>query len=160
MNQIIISFYTIRTVLMQEVIISHTSKLIVILAAISTLMNLIFNYFMPVEYDEGNVQQNLPLKNMIVSLGVSTWSLYFLRPNVLYKLTNEWVGDTTIYAWYIVRSVELVIATVVVIQLVSYLVKQINVIVREKELVVLELLNWSKSSFNIWKLKKYNGGTQ
>lgn len=160
MNQIIISFYTIRTVLMQEVLISHTSKLIVILAAISTLMNLIFNYFMPVEYDEGNVQQNLPLKNMIVSLGVSTWSLYFLRPNVLYKLTNEWVVDTTIYAWYIVRSVELVIATVVVIQLVSYLVKQINVIVREKELVVLELLKWSKSSFNIWKLKKYNGGTQ
>lgn len=65
-----------------------------------------------------------------------------------------------IYAWYIVRSVELVIATVIVLRLASYLVKQINVIVKEKELVVLELLKWSKSSFNIWKLKKYKGGTQ
>lgn len=143
MNQLIISFYTVRTVLMQEVLISHTSKLIVILATIITLMNLIFVYFMPA--DKERPKQNV-LQNLLVSLAVTFWSQYVFRPNLVYKLTNEWVVENSIYDWYFARSVELAIATVIVIRLVSYLVKQINVIVRDKELVVLELLKWLKAS--------------
>lgn len=138
-NQIISSFYTVRTVIMQEVLISHTSNLILTLAAIVTLMNFIFNYYIP-DKELTNV------KNGFVSGVVACWSQYVFRPNLVYKLTNEWVVEDSIYDWYFVRSVELVIATVIVMRLTSYLVRQINVIVREKEVVVLELLKWPKSS--------------
>lgn len=138
-NELIISFYTARTVFIQEELIFILSRAILILAAIVTVMNFIFNYYIP-DKELTNV------KNGFVSVVVAYWSQYVFRPKLVYKLTNEWVVEDSIYDWYFIRSVELVIATVIVIRLASYLVRQINVIVREKEMVVLELLKWPKSS--------------
>ena len=66
-NQIISSFYTVRTVIMQEVLISHTSNLILTLAAIVTLMNFIFNFYIP-------DKELTIVKNGFVSVVVSFWS--------------------------------------------------------------------------------------
>ncbi|WP_157456927.1 hypothetical protein [Carnobacterium maltaromaticum] len=140
MNQLIISFYTARTVFIQEELIFILSKAILILATVSALINVLFNCVLLVNKEVTNI------KNILVSAAVIMWVYFVLTTNLVQKFTQEWIVETSVYDGYFVRSVELVIATVVLIRLFNYLVKQRNVILKEKELVVLELLKWPKSS--------------
>lgn len=149
MNQLIIFFYTARTVFIQEELIFILSKAILILATVSALINVLFNCVLLVNKEVTNI------KNILVSAAVIMWVYFVLTTNLVQKFTQEWIVETSVYDGYFVRSVELVIATVVLIRLFNYLVKQRNVILKEKELVVLELLKWPKSSiFNFDNYEK------
>ncbi len=84
-----------------------------ILATVSALINVLFNCVLLVNKEVTNI------KNILVSAAVIMWVLRF-NNKFVQKFTQEWIVETSVYDGYFVRSVELVIATVVLIRLFNF----------------------------------------
>lgn len=139
MNHLLVYFYTVQTVIMQEDIIAIVSKLIAALAASINLMNLIFILFIKPE-EKTKEKANLKImQNICISTAVSLWSVYFFKPNVLYQFLSQLFKELNVYNWYLLRSIELIIALAVLTWLLKYSVKQIKVVYKTKKVVVLKL---------------------
>lgn len=139
MNHLLVYFYTVQTVLMQEDIIAIVSKLIAALAASINLMNLIFILFIKPE-EKIKEKANLKImQNICISTAVSLWSVYFFKPNVMYQFLSQLFKELNVYNWYLLRSIELIIALAVLTWLLKYSVKQIKVVYKTKKVVVLKL---------------------
>ena len=110
MNHLLVYFYTVQTVIMQEDIIAIVSKLIAALAASINLMNLIFILFIKPE-EKIKEKANLKImQNICISTAVSLWSVYFFKPNVMYQFLSQLFKELNVYNWYLLRSIELIIA--------------------------------------------------
>lgn len=139
MNHLLVYFYTVQTVIMQEDIIAIVSKLIAALAASINLMNLIFILFIKPE-EKIKEKANLKImQNICISTAVSLWSVYFFKPNVMYQFLSQLFKELNVYNWYLLRSIELIIALAVLTWLLKYSVKQIKVVYKTKKVVVLKL---------------------
>lgn len=139
MNHLLVYFYTVQTVIMQEDIIAIVSKLIAALATSINLMNLIFILFIKPE-EKIKEKANLKImQNICISTAVSLWSVYFFKPNVMYQFLSQLFKELNVYNWYLLRSIELIIALAVLTWLLKYSVKQIKVVYKTKKVVVLKL---------------------
>ena len=139
MNHLLVYFYTVQTVIMQEDIIAIVSKLIAALAASINLMNLIFILFIKPE-EKIKEKANLKImQNICISTAVSLWSVYFFKPNVMYQFLSQLFKELNVHNWYLLRSIELIIALAVLTWLLKYSVKQIKVVYKTKKVVVLKL---------------------
>ncbi|MDW5525013.1 hypothetical protein R6Z02_14750 [Carnobacterium maltaromaticum] len=139
MNHLLVYFYTVQTVIMQEDIIAIVSKLIAALAASINLMNLIFILFIkPEEKIKGKANLKI-MQNICISTAISLWSVYFFKPNVMYQFFSQLFKELNVYNWYLLRSIELIIALAVLTWLLKYSVKQIKVVYKTKKVVVLKL---------------------
>ena len=106
----------------------------------SELLNL-RNWKIPVSIEE-KIKEKANLKimqNICISTAVSLWSVYFFKPNVMYQFLSQLFKELNVYNWYLLRSIELIIALAVLTWLLKYSVKQIRVVYKTKKVVVLKL---------------------